>query len=273
MTAYISFRSGGTGRSLAHPVFLAGNGEANPVALRPMSRAELAATVNGRDLLFGVHGFNVGFGDGVRQMAQLERRLALPPPASFFGILWPGDFFLPVVNYPFEAEDAVICGRRLAALCNGTFGGAASISFVAHSLGSRLVLEAAANLRRKARTMCLAAAAVDRDALSRHYSAAVRNCETISVLSSRRDMVLQVAYPVGDLVSDLLGDPDSPFGGALGYSGPHPPPGPTVRHRPIPNRFQCNHWHYLPQGRFWEPVAEFVRAGLTGSDAFWPPAS
>ena len=272
MTRYVSFRSGGTGRSLADPFLLIGNGLAPALRLRPMTPAEIAAAVNGRDLLFAVHGFNVGFEGGVRQMAEFEGRLGLPPTASYFAVLWPGDFVLPAVNYPFEASDAVECGRRLAQLCNTRFAGANSLSFMSHSLGGRLVLEAVKRLNRKARNVCLTAAAVDRDVLTGQYAAAVPNIESITVLSSTRDRVLQIAYAGGDFLSDLFGDSDSPFRSALGLRGPRPNPGSPVTHHPIPRALDCGHDGYLPRGAHWQSVAGYVRTAFLGGQHGWPPA-
>src|SRR3954463_15155019 len=99
MTNYISFRSGGAGRSLANPFLLTGNGAVPQPALRPLQGADLARAVNGKHLLFGVHGFATSYQRGANIMAALETQLApLPSNASFFGILWPGDSWLPYVN-------------------------------------------------------------------------------------------------------------------------------------------------------------------------------
>jgi len=162
VTNYVSFRAGPVGGAIIDPLLLTGTGG----GLRPMTPQEVADAVTGRNLLFAVHGYNVNMATGISQLGQIGNRLALPPSASFFGVLWPGDHAVPVVSYPFEGGEAVQCGRRLARLCNLRFAPAASFSFVAHSLGARLVLEAVKGLDRKARAVCLAAAAVDRDALT-----------------------------------------------------------------------------------------------------------
>lgn len=252
------------------PTLLVGDGAATAPTFREMRVPEVNDAVNGRKLLFAVHGFNVSLKAGARQMALLEARLALPGDVTFFGLLWPGDFFLPVVNYPFEASDAVECGRRLAALCNTRFANAASFSFLSHSLGGRLVLEAVKLLNRKAKSVCLAAAAVDRDALTGQYATALAKSESIAILSSVRDRVLQLAYPGGDFLSDLFGDGDSPFRTALGFKGPRPYPGPQVVHNAIPKALNCGHGDYLPEGDHWQNVAGYVHNYLGGAAQTWP---
>lgn len=270
MTRFVSFRSRSVGGSIVDPLLLDGNGAAPSPAFRRMTDAEVSAAVSGKDLLFGVHGFNTSLVDGARQMTVLEGRLALPPTATFFAVLWPGDFFIPVVNYPFEASDAVECGKRLAALCNTRFATAASLSFMSHSLGGRLILEAVTRIKRKARSICLTAAAVDRDVLTRQYAAAFANAESVAVLSSRKDRVLQIAYPGGDFLSDLFGDNDSPFRTALGLRGPRPEPGRHSRHHPIPKNLNCNHGDYLPDGQQWQSVAGYVRNCFLSAPHSWP---
>lgn len=271
MTYYISFRAQSVGGGIVDPILLTGDGTAAAPSFRRLTDAELSAATAGKDLLFAVHGFNVSLKQGARQMGQLEVALGLPPSATFFAVLWPGDFFLPVVNYPFEASDAVECGKRLATLCNGRLASARSLSFMSHSLGGRLVLEAVRRLSgRKAKSLCLAAAAVDRDVLTRQYADALAKSDSVVVLSSTKDRVLQLAYPAGDFLSDLFGDGDSPFRGALGLKGPRPDPGTTVTHRPIPKALNCNHGDYLPVGTHWQNVAGHVRNWFQGAPAGWP---
>lgn len=232
--------------------------------------------IAGREVVFVTHGFNVSFQDGVRALVRLERALALPQSFVFIGVLWPGDFWVPVVNYPSEAEDAVRCGAALAAFANEYLSDATEFSFVSHSLGGRLILEAVKRLSRRAREVCLLAAAVDDDCLStRQYEAARANAQRISVLASRGDRVLASAYPLGDFFSDLFYDDDSPRRKALGYHGPHPRP-PSVVHAQIPGS-EYGHGSYLPGsdrvdpgvGR-WTRPAQFVAETLLGQPHAWP---
>ncbi|HYE29709.1 MAG TPA: alpha/beta hydrolase [Allosphingosinicella sp.] len=269
MTHFVSFRAGGTGRSLDEPMLLTGDPAAGN--LRLLSDLEFRRAVEGRQLLFGTHGFNTSYRAGALQLAQFDRSIALGGSGVFFGVLWPGDAAVPFINYPFEGSDAVECGRRLAALCNTRCAAAAGFSFVSHSLGGRLVLEAVRRLNRKARMMCLMAAAVDRDVLTNQYRASLRNCEHVYVLSSTRDKVLRIAYPAGDFLSDLFGDSDSPFRSALGLRGPQPAAGPDVDDSRIPADPPCDHMGYMPGGSHWPRVHPYIRRSFDRSAHSWPP--
>jgi hypothetical protein len=273
VTFFVSFRSGGTGRGVADPFFLVGSPTPGNVALRAATEGEVAAAVVSKHILFGTHGFNTSFADGAWQMAAFDTALALPSSATFMGVLWPGDFWIPYINYPFEGSDARKCGARLAALCNGRFSGAASFSFVSHSLGGRLALEAVKQLNRKARVVCLMAAAVDDDVLTGQYKTALSHAEHVYVLSSVRDNVLKLAYPAGDFLSDIFGDGDSPFRGALGLHGPRPGAGASVDDNriaklpPVPN---CDHMDYMPGGAQWTNVHPYIRRSFDRQPHSWP---
>jgi hypothetical protein len=237
--------------------------------------------VAGADVILATHGFNVTFASGVASLSRLGAALALEPRHRFFGVLWPGDFWLPVVNYPWEAEDAVASGKALADYANRVFAGASSVSFISHSLGARVVLEAVQRLNRPALEVCLTASAVDRDCLARQYLGAARNAGRISVLSSTKDKVLRLAYPAGDFISDLLlGDNDSPWKGALGRKGPPPPVLPPLFGQPIPPAAGFDHGDYLPPGSpalpqqlprpKWAESADYMRRAVTGQPGAWP---
>jgi hypothetical protein len=106
MTLYLSFRSQDVGGAVAGPRLLDGDGTAIPLALRLVGEAEIASRVAGRNLLIAVHGFNVSGEYGARSLGKLEPRLGLSALDLFIGVLWPGDFWLPVVNYPFTRSRA-----------------------------------------------------------------------------------------------------------------------------------------------------------------------
>ena len=76
--------------------------------------------------------------------------------------------------------------------------------------------------------------------------AAFANAEVISVLASRKDRVLQLAYPVGDPIADLLNLHQSPFRTALGRKGPPEPIGATAPPWQIPDADDYDHGDYLP---------------------------
>lgn len=280
MTVYISLRNEshryGTRVS---PIAMQGT----DAALFALSDDALGRAAQGRDVVLGIHGFNVNQPDGARSLERLDGALsAALPDTLFIGVLWPGDFWLPVVNYPWEASDAVRCGELLATYLNTVLRGARSLSFVTHSLGGRVGLAAVLKLSRPVKTVCLTAAAVDDRCLSTtQYQAVLDKAEHVYVLASKRDVVLRLAYPVGDFLSDLFGDPDSPFRGALGFHGPVPAGLAGVAHRqiaPIAGPYGRGYAHsdYLPPAdpastnQSWQDVAKYVADALAGRPVSTP---
>lgn len=276
MSLFLDFRTEGVaGGVLNDPHVLEGNGLVDPPVLQYLDPALLAARIAGREIVFATHGFNVSRAKGVHTLARLERDLNLPVTFIFVGVLWPGDWWIPVVNYPAEAGDAVQCGRSLATFANTKLSAAGDLSFVSHSLGGRLVLEAVKRLSRPAREVCVLAAAVDDNCLTTpQYDAARRNARRISVLASRGDRVLQTAYPVGDFLSDIFYDDDSPERTALGYHGPRPR-AERVLHAQIPGR-QYGHGDYFPPSDLNAPNDKpmkpeaFISETLLGLPHAWP---
>jgi hypothetical protein len=250
-------------------------------ALRAVRPEIVPALVAGRNVIFAVHGFNVDQPNGVRSLGRLEPLLGLAEADVYFGVLWPGDFWLPVVNYTFEGDDARICGKRLAKFCREMLARAASISFIAHSLGARVALEAVRRLDRPAKAVCLAAGAIDRDCLTKEYKDAFANAALVSVLASHRDWVVQAAFPIGDFLSDLFRR-DQDVRGGLGYDGPPAPVGATVPPWQIPDSGGYGHGDYLPPATAdidperalrakWADPAGFMRRTLRGERQTWPP--
>jgi hypothetical protein len=282
MTYFLNFRSKAVGGSIVEPYLLQGDATVSPVALRAVDWIELGPLTAGRNVIFAVHGFNVSYEHGARSLAQLETRLNLTRQDLFLGVLWPGDYWLPVINYPFEGNDANNCGQRLAAFSARWLAGAQSISFLSHSLGARLVLEAVRHLARPARMLCLTAAAIDRDCLTTEYASVTGNAQQISLLASHNDWVLKVAFRIGDPISDLLRDQPISAKRALGYNGPPTPaPSPVSGPWQIPDAEDYGHGSYLPPGDTvqappvaaaaqWARVAEFMARAFRGLPQSWP---
>lgn len=278
MTLYLNFRSAGVGGSIVQrPYLIAGSalGPADP-AMATLTDAEFRRRIDGKRLVIATHGFNVSYANGLRSLATLEDRLALPPEQLFIGLVWPGDFWLPVVNYPAEAGDAVRVGRLLAAFLNEQARGTSGLAFVSHSLGARVLLEAVKRLNVAADLMVLTAAAVDDDVLSRQYDAARRNAAAVSVLASRSDRVLRLAYPAGDFVSDVFYDDDSPFAAALGGQGSRPRRVERVTNHQIADSAGYDHGDYFPPGDGraggprWPRVVGHIARALKGQPHNWP---
>jgi Alpha/beta hydrolase of unknown function (DUF900) len=269
MTLFLNFRSQGVGGPVVTPYLLTGDGAAAPPALSVVPWAQVNALVASKSILFATHGFNVSYQDGANSLELLGRYLALSGPFLYIGILWPGDAWIPVVDYPFEGDVAIDCGNRLAAFCNQWCAGAHDLSFASHSLGARLVLQAVASLGRRVKLLCLMAGAINCDALNAQYARAAANCDRIVALASHCDNVLKIAFTIGDPFADMLNQDHEPFQAALGYNGPPPP---TVVQPPwqIADQQDYGHGDYMPPGDRWQWPADFVRRNLYGQPLIWP---
>src|SRR5262249_34568292 len=91
--------------------------------------------VQGRDLVFFAHGYGVDRNDALSVSSTLESSCRMPSTFTFIGILWPGDSQYFGYRSPFEFSDAQLSGRVLARFLDDHATEAASLSFVAHSLG------------------------------------------------------------------------------------------------------------------------------------------
>ena len=285
MSLYLNLRYGAVGGGLrTEPYLIEGDGRVARPLMVSLSAGQAAERVAGRTLVFTVHGFNVSYDSGLRSLARLEDRLAAHLPANFLmiGVLWPGDFIVPAINYPGEWRDAVNGGRALARFANTTLRGAADVCFLSHSLGGRLALEAAAGLNRKAARVCLTAPATDNDCLESPYDTAVANSGQLTYLASMKDMVLKLAYPIGDWAGDLfMGDDDDALRGALGRFGAKWPRThkPTAWGFKVADSLKYGHGSYFPPGKAsattepsHEAVARFAATFLKGGAPVWPAA-
>ncbi len=293
-TIVLSFRSKDTAGSVttgAAYTFNADTGDS--LALTEEKLASLAAD---RNVLFIVHGFNVPARNGRYSGAAMQEDLHAPSTPNAISatdlvviVLWPGDWTVKIVNYSWEYSDAVTTGKNLAGMIERHFQRAASISMASHSLGARVVLEAASRLQSiSVQELVITAGAADRDCLTRQYPRAVKNTRRISVLRSMRDWTLMLAYPAGDFLSDLMGDNDSPFGGALGRYGPKPVDEkvrttkiPSEPHDPSGKKERMisdfDHTDYFPTSVHPRPamsqksdtVSRFIAAAFAGAPPYW----
>ncbi|MBY3544800.1 alpha/beta hydrolase [Rhizobium laguerreae] len=280
MTLFMNFRERSVAGGVKDPTFLEGTAQTVGGGLKVISDGAVIRRTSRRDVLFATHGFNVSMPEGVCSLGRLEEALNLPESCQFIGILWPGDFWIPVINYPFEGETATDCGRRLARYCDRNLRSSSSISFITHSLGARLALQAAQVLQTKVRSICLTAAAVNSDCLTTQYAGAFANSSIISVLASHKDLVLKLAFPIGDPIADLLHSDHAPFRPALGSGGPPSAVGATVPPWQIPDTAGYNHGDYLPPseraaafpdaGAKWNRATGFMRRSFLGQAQTWP---
>src|ERR1700730_2026977 len=161
MTLFLNFRTRSVGGAVnTNPQLYDGLGD-GPPGWSLIPPAQLRQTFAGKSVLFAVHGFNVNQSNGAVSFGLLDKYLALAAPDLFVGVLWPGGSVIPIVDYPFEGSVAIDCGTRLADFCNDVCSSAQAVSFASHSLGARLVLETVSRLKRKARVVCLTAAAIN----------------------------------------------------------------------------------------------------------------
>ena len=255
MSYFINLRGSGYG-AVVDPYVLEGDVLANPPLMASTPYEAVPQLVKGRDVLLTTHGFNVNYIDGLRCLGRLEGLIAPTASEFMFGVLWPGDWVIPAINYPFTEKIATQTGQRLSAFCNRWLAGARSISFVSHSLGARVVLQTISGLNCRARNVCLTAGAIEADCLTAEYRVADANSNAVVTLSSMDDRVLEFAYPVGDLIADILDADHKPFERALGREGPTIPFGPSIAADEIPDAPPYDHGDYLPPSDLAQPVPD-----------------
>jgi hypothetical protein len=279
---FVNLRGSGYG-VVCDALALRGADPPDPNALTQVPLESLPALVRGKSVLLATHGFNVSYADGVVSLGRLQDMLRPGPDEVVLGVLWPGDWVIPAINYPFAEGVAKTAGIKLAAFCNAYLTGASRLSFASHSLGARVILQAVARLNRKAHILCIAAGAIGADCLVAEYKAAAANSDEVMTLSSRRDKVLQLAYPVGDIIADLLDLDHKPFARALGREGPQTPFSPPVFARQIPDNLGYDHGDYLPPSDAgatypdttppsdWPASSDFIGRAFRQQPLPWPP--
>jgi len=209
-----------------------------------------------RTIVFLVHGFNVSRSAGIAELQRLSQLLPSIGDGAAVAVLWPGDSIVGPTSYPFESNNADDTSVELARFIGDNLATCEGISFVAHSLGARVVLQTVKQLYMKSipvRQVCLMAGAVDNDSLANlgEYRAAALYAERIAVLYSPADTVLRAAYPAGELLSAFLHWTRT-TDAALGYTGPTPSTGSSgalpseVLATGIAKSFGVNHGDYLP---------------------------
>lgn len=212
---------------------------------------ELVEAIRGREMLFGVHGFNVDQKDGLAHLGfwfdNLRIGNAIP-----IGVLWPGDCVVPIfVDYVVEGREAIQSGNLLAIFLNDRFQTAAGLSFASHSLGARVVLQTISGLASnfRIRRCVIMAGAIDDTCLNDEYKNAVGRVEELSILASRRDYVLSMAYPLGNPLQGVIDRGHPYWHAALGREGPAYPYPTAPQLEPywmIPESLDYGHLDYLP---------------------------
>jgi len=209
--------------------------------------SEFQNGILGKHLLIATHGFNVDRESGIACLSNWEGLLHLPAPSAFLGLLWPGDsVWLHGLDYPEEPRVANEVGAVVAPFLDAQCAGAASISLASHSLGARVVLETAIQMKRRVRRAILMAGAIDDDCLAAEFQDAVGQIDAISVLASKKDLVLAAAFPLGNFFGGVLTAGHPWFHAALGRDGPSsPPPANFLSPFEIPDGWDFGHLDYL----------------------------
>lgn len=208
----------------------------------------LADYISGKDVLLATHGFNVNRQDGVDAFTFWEKWLSLGESFAYIGVLWPGDSrWLPVIDYPFEGDEAIRSGKLLAPFLNDHLAEAVSLSFASHSLGARMVLETIRHLQRSVKRVVLMAGAINDDCLMHEYKDANERIESVSILASKCDAVLAFAFPIGNVFEGIVDRGHPYWDGALGRYGPDTPyPANLHTGWQIPKSWDYGHGDYLP---------------------------
>ncbi len=227
-------------------------------------------------IVFLLHGFNVDRQEGRDALHALAMRLPSMRDAALVAVLWPGDHWSGALSYSFEGRDADDTGKELARYIVRTLPRGTRISFASHSLGARVILHAMRYLRNygfRAEQICMMAAAIDDTSLAApsEYLSACDATRRLTVLASRKDRVLQLAYPAGDWLQSFLFWRREEYGQALGYHGPrarrtNPVPN-NVLHYQIADTTNVGHTDYMPDtpiNRKQEDAAAFCNQVLRG---------
>jgi hypothetical protein len=245
MTRFLDVRLSATGGALAASVAInQGTDISNYASLDP---ARLLSDIQGRHVLIGTHGFNVNRANGIACLSNWEDLLQFNSPSAFVGLLWPGDsVWAHGLDYPEEPRIADEAGQLIAPFLDANFGGAASLSFVSHSLGARVVLETISRMSLRVRRLTLMAGAIDDNCLNTEFKPAATKIGEISVLASKKDEVLSAAFPLGNFFAGIIAAGHPWWHAALGHAGPSSPwPGNFEAPFKIPDNWNFGHGNYL----------------------------
>ena len=245
-----------------------------------LSNEEFMSRIRGRDIVLATHGFNVNRNDGIKALSSWDGLCQILPSSLFIGVLWPGDSrYLPVLDYSFEGNEAIASGQLLARFLNQNANSAASLSLVSHSLGARMILETLTGLNNKVRRLILMAGAIEDNCLTREYRLAATKAEEIYVMASKRDWVLEFAFPIGNLLGEILMHGHPYCKTALGRDGPADPIPLAQRGGAwqIPVPWDYGHLDYLPSDAPGQTISPPIDAPGAASPqpavaAGWKPA-
>lgn len=245
MTQFLDCRMQPVGGELATAVAV--NQGTNIDNYTGLAMGDLLNAIRGQHVLIATHGFNVNRQDGIACLSNWEGLLQLPIGSAFVGLLWPGDsVWAHGLDYPGEPKVADEAGELLAGFIDGTFANAASVSFASHSLGARVVLSTVLSMTLPVRRVTLMAGAVDDDCLNAEFQAVADKVDEISLLSSAKDEVLSLAFPMGNFFAGIIDVGHPWWHAALGHAGASTP-WPSNLQAPymIPDNWNYQHSDYL----------------------------
>lgn len=215
---------------------------------------EFMDAIQGREVFFATHGFEVNQPTGIGSLNGWLDNLQIGSAVPV-GIVWPGDCILPIfVDYVLEGRDAIQSGKQLASFINRNMTGAATVSFASHSLGARVVLQTIRGLNAgiRVRRVVLMAGAIDDNCLTGEYSDVTSRVAAngeISILASKQDDVLKIAYVLGNPIQGIIDRGHPYYHAALGRTGPASPLPASPPLRPnwlLPDVLNFGHHDYLP---------------------------
>jgi hypothetical protein len=176
-----------------------------------------------RNLVLLIHGYANSQADAagsfqacINNLEQTASQAGSQLISPIFKFYWPGDTKLPVISqlsYPWEIEPARDSASRLADFLQGLAGPGGTpveIHFVSHSLGGRVVLEtlkhfypipSSAPIIFKSMSMMAAAVPVHMAGNSNQFLYPALIPQRRQVLFSSSDLVLMIAFRVGELVA------------------------------------------------------------------------
>jgi hypothetical protein len=162
-------------------------------------------------------------------------------------LLWPGDsVWAHGLDYPEEPKIANDAGILIGQFIDANFANAASISFASHSLGARVVLATIDHMSLPVRRLTLMAGAIDDNCLNTEFQAAAARVGTVSLLASKEDTVLSMAFPLGNFVAGIVAEGHPWWRAAIGHTGPAQPwPANFQAPFEIPDNWGFNHGNYL----------------------------
>jgi hypothetical protein len=247
MAIFLDTRLQSVGGGLAASVSLMSGTSLNDYA--SVTRDEVLAAVRGRNVMIGTHGFSVDRAAGIDCLVNWGTlfELNLTDQDVFLGLLWPGDsVWAHGLDYAEEPKVADHAGDLVGPFLDDLLADAVTVSLASHSLGARVLLQTVLRMTTHPRLAVIMAGAIDDNCLNKEFKDAAAKVGEISVLASKKDAVLEFAFPLGNFFAGIIDQGHPWWRGALGRSGPAKPrPANVLPPYEIPSGWDYGHHHYL----------------------------